>query len=340
MSYYSDDDDHDEEEEDVQTNTTTTPTTRTKRSLIDIALAYYQTFRQESLLLRKRRTAELEQELEQLDMTSPEDAKRVEELCQQVAAMEAEDDDGNDEDDDGDVEGEEGDPKGNDNTAAASNDHFSHQLIKEATEALQFFGFDHPDQPVSSSSSSSSSSSHLLSAGQRVKVALACALFCRCDLLLLDEPKDLDIHGLLQLRRLIQLCAQQRKTIVLLISHDVDLVNDVATDIIHVHHQQLTYYPGNYHDFLHAKEQKEIHQGRQHHVLEKKREAMIGTIEQMKKQPAKGSAQKKKGKAVENYKKKLERVEMNLTTSTTTTTVASENHHGMCVNRRIRNVGM
>ncbi len=247
---------------------------------LDMALGYYHTFRQESLVIMKRRSEELEQELEQLDMSSEDDAQRVEDICQEVASLEEE-------------------------TMLPENSNgsgFSHEQIKEATEALQFFGI-HPESPRN------------LSGGQRVKVALACALFCRCDLLLLDEPNCLDIHGLLQLRRLVSIC-QKRKTTVLLISHDVDLVNDVATDIIHLHNHVLSYYPGNYHDFIYYKDQKELHQVRQQHSMEKKRDAMLTTLDHMKKQvvPKRGGS-KKNGKAVDNYKKKLERVETELAQS-------------------------
>jgi ATPase subunit of ABC transporter with duplicated ATPase domains len=39
----------------------------------------------------------------------------------------------------------------------------------------------------------------------------------------------------------------------ILISHDVDLINDLATDVIHFHDQSLTYYLGNYHNFVRYK---------------------------------------------------------------------------------------
>lgn len=69
---------------------------------------------------------------------------------------------------------------------------------------------------------------------QQKEVLLCAACIC-CpftNLLLLDEPtNDLDVHGLIRLRQLI---ADNfvRSTTVVIVSHDIDLVNDVATDII------------------------------------------------------------------------------------------------------------
>ena len=94
-----------------------------------------------------------------------------------------------------------------------------------------------------------------------------------------------------------------------MISHDVDLVNEVATDIIHMFDNKLTYYPGNYRDFIAYKAQRDLHSLRQNVALEKKREAIMNSIDNLKKVsiPKRGGA-KKKGKQIESRKKKLEKI--------------------------------
>jgi ATP-binding cassette subfamily F protein 3 len=58
------------------------------------------------------------------------------------------------------------------------------------------------------------------------------------------EPTNfLDMQGIIKLRGLIK-TMQDQKTTVVLVSHDVDLINSTATDIVHYANQNLTYYRG------------------------------------------------------------------------------------------------
>jgi ATP-binding cassette subfamily F protein 3 len=102
---------------------------------------------------------------------------------------------------------------------------------------------------------------------------------------------------------------RQQQTTVVLISHDINLINCVATDVIHFSNRNLTYYRGNYIDFLAAKEQHDLHRRRQQETLEKQRDLMIQTIENMSKKSAvaSNSGSKKISRAVNSRKKKLER---------------------------------
>ena len=79
-----------------------------------------------------------------------------------------------------------------------------------------------------------------------MRVALGAVLFSQPDLLLLDEPTNyLDLEGAYWLE---QFLAKYQKT-ALIISHDRDLLNRSVTGILHLSHQDLTYYTGSYDQF-------------------------------------------------------------------------------------------
>lgn len=125
------------------------------------------------------------------------------------------------------------------------------------------------------------------------------------NLVILDEPaRALDVHGLLRLRPLIG----GFSTTVLMVSHDVDLINDVATDIIDMHSRKLHYFSGNYDSYRLMKEQKANHVLQQSVAMEKKQQKLRNTLQHLKEQPVsrrKGGA-KKKAKAIASQRKKME----------------------------------
>ena len=133
-------------------------------------------------------------------------------------------------------------------------------------------------------------------------------LFLFFILLHLEPTNHLDMEGIIQLRGLIQTMHDQQTTVVI-VSHDVNLINSVATDVIHFADQSLTYYRGNYIDFLIAKQQHDLHKSRQQQSLEKQRGSMIKAMDNLKKKGsgANNSGSKKLSKAVSSRKKKLER---------------------------------
>ncbi len=84
------------------------------------------------------------------------------------------------------------------------------------------------------------------SGGWRMRVMLASLLFTEPDLLLLDEPTNhLDLEATLWLEDYLR----RYDGTVLIVSHDRDILNRVAQEILHLEHGKLTLYQGGYDRF-------------------------------------------------------------------------------------------
>ena len=91
-----------------------------------------------------------------------------------------------------------------------------------------------------------------ISPGWKLRVLLIQALFSDPDILLLDEPtNNLDIHTI----RWLESILTEKKSTMIIISHDRHFLNSVCTHIADIDYGELKIYPGNYDDFMIASTQ-------------------------------------------------------------------------------------
>jgi ATP-binding cassette subfamily F protein 3 len=113
----------------------------------------------------------------------------------------------------------------------------AHAAPAKAARILVGLGFDEDMQqrPLDS-----------FSGGWRMRVALAALLFSGPDLLLLDEPSNhLDLEATLWLENFLK----GYRATMLIVSHERDLLNNVADHILHLEAGKVTLYPGGYDAF-------------------------------------------------------------------------------------------
>ncbi len=120
---------------------------------------------------------------------------------------------------------------------------------------------------------SHSQNASTFSGGWKMRISLACALYNEPMLLLLDEPTNhLDLEACLWL---VEYLKGYRNTIIF-VSHDIDVLNDICTDIINFDNMKLRYYTGGYYKFMKQLDQ-EIKQNQK--ICDK----IDKTVEQLKK---------------------------------------------------------
>jgi len=125
-------------------------------------------------------------------------------------------------------------------------------MVPRAAEILHGLGFSKAMQQKKAKD---------FSGGWRMRIALARALFIKPMMLLLDEPTNhLDLEACVWLEDYLS----KYDRILVLISHSQDFLNGVCTNIIHLNQKKLTYYGGNYDQFVQTRAEKEEHQMKQY----------------------------------------------------------------------------
>jgi len=113
----------------------------------------------------------------------------------------------------------------------------AHAAPARAARILAGLGFDDDaqQQPLDS-----------FSGGWRMRVALAGVLFSAPDLLLLDEPSNhLDLEAEIWLENFLK----ASRSMMVVVSHERDLLNNVVDHILHLEGGRMTLYAGNYDSF-------------------------------------------------------------------------------------------
>ncbi len=100
-------------------------------------------------------------------------------------------------------------------------------------------------------------SSEELSGGWLMRLSLAKILLASPDLILLDEPTNhLDLESLIWLEEFLAGCLGS----VMMVSHDRDFLNRVATKIAAIEGRKIVLYAGNFDEYLRVREEREAQQ--------------------------------------------------------------------------------
>jgi ATP-binding cassette subfamily F protein 3 len=128
-----------------------------------------------------------------------------------------------------------------------------------------------------------------LSGGQKCRAALAKLLLQERQLLLLDEPTN---HLDLEATRWLEKFLAGHHGGAVIVSHDRYLLNRLASKIIEVEHRKVTVYPGDYSNYVQAKEVRRLTRERQYEkdreFIEKERAFIAKHIGKQRSKEARG----------------------------------------------------
>ena len=134
------------------------------------------------------------------------------------------------------------------------------------------------------------------SGGWRMRLNLARALMCRSDLLLLDEPTNhLDLDAVIWLEGWLRAYAGT----LLLVSHDRDFLDSVASHIAHIEQQRITLYSGNYSAFEHIRAERLANQQSAHEKQQREIAHMQSFVERFRAKATKARQAQSRLKALQ-----------------------------------------
>ena len=153
----------------------------------------------------------------------------------------------------------------------------AHAAPARAARILSGLGFDEEEQTRALGE---------FSGGWRMRVALAAVLFSEPDLLLLDEPTNyLDLEGVLWLTDYLKGCSST----IIVISHDRDLLDEVADHILHLDRGKLVLWSGGYTSFERQRREQQALEGKTAKKQEERRAHLQAFVDRFRASAAKAA---------------------------------------------------
>lgn len=186
---------------------------------------------------------------------------------------------------------EQAEQSGNDTEVLACHDELSHSggysKPAQAATIMSGLGFRGDQQQASVNS---------FSGGWRMRLSLARCLMKPAALLLLDEPTNhLDMEAIFWLERFLK----QSPSTIILISHDREFLDAFVTHILHIDHQQLNLYTGDYSCFEKTHAQQLALQQIMHERQQAKISHMMSFVNRFKAKATKAKQAQSRVKAIE-----------------------------------------
>ena len=180
---------------------------------------------------------------------------------------------------------------GNDTEVLACHDELSHSggysKPAQAATIMSGLGFRGDQQQASVNS---------FSGGWRMRLSLARCLMKPAALLLLDEPTNhLDMEAIFWLERFLK----QSPSTIILISHDREFLDAFVTHILHIDHQKLNLYTGDYSCFEKTHAQQLALQQIMHERQQAKISHMMSFVNRFKAKATKAKQAQSRVKAIE-----------------------------------------